>query len=62
MPSSEENFPRRYTPPTDWTAPVHGTLDKREIGDAAIPMGIPPQPSSLRSLANERAVSSDVTL
>ena len=35
-------------------------IDKREIGDAAIPGEFPLSPPPLWSLANERAVSSDV--
>ena len=44
------------------TPPVRATIDKRAIGDAAIPKEFTLGPSSLGSLANEREVSSDVTL
>ena len=37
-------------------------IDKREIGDTAIPEEFRLSPLSLGSLSNERAVSSDVTL
>ena len=69
MPSSEENFPRRAVQLRPQTTPI----DKREIGDAAFPWERrihispsakppPPAPPQLGPLANERAVSSDVTL
>ena len=63
MPSSEENFPRRVE-----LRPQTPPMDKREIGDVAIPgeRRIHTSPSAplpqLGPLANERAVSSDVAL